>query len=226
MDANDGDVGAVSSTAHVQAASHGDVQLGGQLVVGHEVLVQVVHDSLDDAGSVGSRRVAVNPTLGVDDVGQGVTSTANRVTELLDILDQRIDVSLVGDQELDVVARSEAQVAIAVLVSEVADLADVVDSHQARLTCTNSVQVARRTDVLDDARLNELVVFPLAVVLFDDRRDHLFIIHWALVSDSQLNSPLLIVAISLLKACRVDSYDYSAASSSGRASTSSGCQNT
>ena len=123
VDAQDGDVRAVHGTAHVQAAGQGDAQLAGQLHL-REVLVQVVHHALDDAGGVGGRRVAVHPALRVDDVRDRVADAAHRVAELLQVGDQRIDLGLVGEQELDVVAAGEAQVAAAVLVGQVREVAD------------------------------------------------------------------------------------------------------
>ena len=94
VNTQDGDVRAVHGAAHVQAAGQGDAQLARQLRRAVEVLVQVVHDALDDAGGVGGRRVAVHPALGVDDVGDRVADAADRVAELLEIGDQRIDVGL------------------------------------------------------------------------------------------------------------------------------------
>ena len=57
---------------------------------------------------------------------------AHRVADGLEIRDQRVDLGLVGQQELDVVAAGEAQVAAAVLVGQVGELADLLDAQQPR----------------------------------------------------------------------------------------------
>ena len=81
MDAEDRDVGAVHGAAHVQAARQRDAQLGRQVLV-RELVVERVHDRLDDARRVGGRRVAVDPALGVDDVADGVVGAAHREAHL------------------------------------------------------------------------------------------------------------------------------------------------
>lgn len=67
VDAQDGDIGTVHRAAHVQAAGQSDAHLGRQLVAA-EVFIQIVHHRLDDTGGVDGRGVAVDPTLGMDDV--------------------------------------------------------------------------------------------------------------------------------------------------------------
>ena len=81
VDAQDGDIRAVHRAAHIQAASQRDAAVGGQLRV-DEVLVQVIHDCLDDARGIRGRGVAVNPALGVHRVADGMPGAANGVVLL------------------------------------------------------------------------------------------------------------------------------------------------
>ena len=166
VDADDGQVGAVDGAAHVQAAGHGDAQLGRQ---GHRSRSSGCSSSMialtSAEASVAALWQWIQPwvwtmllmELPVPPTGQPVG---------LQLGDQRLDLRLVGDQELDVVAAGEAQVAVAVLVGDVADLADGVDAHQAGRADAHRVDgVAGLGDVLEHARPQGLVVLPLAVVL-------------------------------------------------------------
>ncbi len=71
MVAQNGDVRAVHRAAHVQTAGQGNTQLGRH-AVGLEVVEHLVHDGLDRTRSVCGRGVAVDPALGVDDVGDAM----------------------------------------------------------------------------------------------------------------------------------------------------------
>ena len=74
--------------------------------------------------------------------------------------------------ELDVVTGGPAQVAAAVLVGDVADLADVGDGHGAGAAHADGVHlVAAFGHVHQHAGLKNFVVQPLAEILFDDRRE-------------------------------------------------------
>ncbi len=85
--------------------------------------------------------------------------------------DERVDVRLVGQQELDVVPAGEAQVAVAVLVRQLRVLADPLGAQQpGRAGPHREELVTRLADVDHHARLEDLVVLPLPVVLLDDRR--------------------------------------------------------
>ena len=131
VDAEEGDVGAVHGAAHVEAAGDGDAELGRQLLF-LEVLDEVVHDHLDEPRGVGGGGVAVNPALGVDDVGDGVVHPADGELGRLEVLEERLDVALVAEEKLHVVAAGEAQVAVAVLVGEVGELPDEIGADETR----------------------------------------------------------------------------------------------
>src|ERR1035437_2409541 len=60
MYSEDGDVGAMHRTAHVEAAGHRDANARRQVIV-REAIVQRIHHRLHDPGSVRRRRVAVDP---------------------------------------------------------------------------------------------------------------------------------------------------------------------
>ena len=46
---------------------------------GHEILVDLVHQGLDRSGGIRRRRVAVHPSLGVDDIRYGMPGSADGI---------------------------------------------------------------------------------------------------------------------------------------------------
>ncbi len=130
VNTENGDVGAMNRTAHVQAAGQRDSHGCGH---GHgaEVLIETVHDGLDHAGGVDGRGMAVCPTLGMDDVGDTGAGAADgelvgAIVELsaLEVVNQRFHFGFVGHQEFNVVPGGESQVTVAVFVRDLADLTD------------------------------------------------------------------------------------------------------
>ena len=95
---------------------------------------------LHDARGVGGRRVAVHPALGVDDVADGVVGAADREPVRRQFLLQGLDLGFVLEQELDIVAAGEAQVAAAVLVRQGGEKAQRLNAGQPRRGGANRVQ--------------------------------------------------------------------------------------
>ena len=118
MDAQDGDVGAVHRAAHVQAAGQRDAQLRRQvLVLKRSYSASITALTMPEA-SVAGEWQWIHPwvcTMLLSELA--VPPTGN--PELLQFLLQRLDVVLVIDQELDVVAAGEAEMPAAVLVGQV-----------------------------------------------------------------------------------------------------------
>ncbi len=172
MDAEDGDVGAVDGAAHVQAAGQGDPHMVGQLHR-HEILVDLFHQRLDGARGVRRRRVAVHPPLGVDDIRYGVSDPADRVFLLGQLRQQRGYFRLVLEEELDVVAARETQIAVAVLLGDIADLPDVVRRKQPRRSRAHRVErLSRFADVHHHTGLEDFVIAPLPVIALNHGREH------------------------------------------------------
>ena len=175
--AQDGDVGAVNGAAHVQTAGHGDADLSRHAHLA-ELFEQFVKDDLDGAGGVRGRGVAVDPTLGVDDVGDAGAGAADGELEAaaLELQTVQIFFELLGfvqgaDHELNVVAGGEAQVAAGELVGDGADFTDVADGHQTGAAATDGVDfVAALGLVHQDAGLADFMPQPLSLVLGDNRR--------------------------------------------------------
>ncbi len=67
----------MNRTAHVQAAGQGNTYLGRQGHAG-KVIEQLIHNRLNHTGSIGGRGMAVDPTLGMNDIGNTGTGAANR----------------------------------------------------------------------------------------------------------------------------------------------------
>ena len=171
--AADGDVGAVHGAAHIQAAGQRDTDLGRQLM-GAEIIKQVVHDGFHDTGGVDGRGMAVNPALGVDDVGDGVAGAAFGQAPFDQFGFQGFQLGFVGDQEFDVVTAGEAQVAAAVFFSDVAQFPGEYSGHNPGGGDAHGNEFGAGFGNVDqDARFRDGVVFPLAIIFFDNRRQEL-----------------------------------------------------
>jgi len=126
--------------------------------------------------------VAVHIALGVDDVGHAGAGAADgelvaAAGELagLEVGDEIVQGLFGIDHEFHVVTRGEAQVAATVLVGDFADLTDVGDAHEAGAASAYSVDhVAGEPYMIEHTGLDDLVVVPLAFVLFDNRRIEFF----------------------------------------------------
>ncbi len=103
------------------------------------------------------------------------------------IIDQRLHFALVVHHELDVVSGGEAQVAVAVLVGDVADLADMLDAHQtARRPRERSRLLTGLGDVNQHAGFQDLMVHPFSEIFLDDGRQKLLVISGTNISNSIL----------------------------------------
>ena len=95
----------------------------------------------------------------------------------VNVLLERLDLGLVRQQELHVVAAREAQVAVAVVVGQLGEHAQRLHAQQTRRAAANRVDpIAGMRHVAQDARREVLVVLPLAVVLLDDRMQELLVV--------------------------------------------------
>ena len=201
VDAHQADVGAVHGAAHVDAAGQGDAHGRGQAHV-LEVLEHGVHDAFHGAGSVGGGGVAVHPALGVHHVADAGAGAAHGELEgtavelaAVELVAQGLHGVFVFHHELDVAAGGPAQVAAAVLVGDVAQLADVGDGHGAGAAHADGVHlVAALGHVHQHAGLEDLVIQPLAEILFDDRREELIVLAGTDIGDAPFHGLGRIVA--------------------------------
>ena len=119
VDSKDRDVGAVNRTAHVQAAGQSYAHLGRQAHAG-EVLKQFIHNGLDHTGSIGGRSMAVDPALGMDDIGHAGAGAADRHHAVgVAVINQGLHLVSTVHHEFNVVTGGETQVAVTMLVSHV-----------------------------------------------------------------------------------------------------------
>ena len=72
----------------------------------------------------------MDPALGVDYVADGVSDPADQIVLVGQLDQQGLHFALVGDEELHVVAGGETQVAVAILVGDVANVGDEIGAHQ------------------------------------------------------------------------------------------------
>ena len=201
MIAQNGDVGAVDRTAHVQAAGQGNPQFGRHAVL-LKIIEHLVHHGLDRPGSVGGRGMAVYPPLGVDDVGdrragpahRELVAAARKLTAF-EIFDQRIDLGFVVHHEFDVVSGGEAKVSVAVLVGYLADFPDVDGGHQTGTAGTNGEHlVPGLGNVHQHAGFENFVVEPFTLVGGDHRRVKLVVFARADVADPVFHRLIWIVS--------------------------------
>ncbi len=82
MNPDNRQVGAVDGTAHVDAAGQRNPQFARKFHAG-EVIVELVHQGLHDRRTIGRRAVAVEPSLGMNDVGDGVARPSDGKAEFL-----------------------------------------------------------------------------------------------------------------------------------------------
>ena len=123
--------------------------------------------------------MAVHPALGVHHVADTSAGAAHGELEgtavelaAVQVVAQGLHGFFVFHHEFDVVTSGPAQVTAAVLVGDVAQFADVGDGHGAGAAHADGVHlVAALGHVHQHAGLEDLVVQPLAEILFDDRRE-------------------------------------------------------
>ena len=184
MDAQDRDIRTVHGAAHVEAAGQRNAQLGREIFV-RKVIVQSIHDALDDARGVGGGRMAVDPALRVYDVADGIVGPPHRESGRLQISLQRLNVGRIVQQELDIVAAGEAQETTAVLVCKIGKKPERLNTQQARGSGPNRINpLPRLGHVAEHAGSDRLVVLPLPIVSPDDRVKKLLKVRGADIGDS------------------------------------------
>ena len=106
-----GDIRAVNRTTHVQTAGQRDAQVGRHAVV-FEIVKEHIHGGLDRAGCIRGRGVAVNPALGVHDIGNTGTGSAHREFEAaagklaaFKVFNQRLDLVFAVHHKFDTLLR-------------------------------------------------------------------------------------------------------------------------
>ena len=168
--AADGDVGAVHGAAHVQAAGQGDANLGRQFM-GTEVFKQIIHDGFNNTGGVDGRGVAVYPTLGVDDIGNGVAGAAFGQAPFDQLGFQGFQLGFIGDQEFHIMTAGETQETAAVFISDITQIPGEKGGNQPGRADAHGDELGAGFGYVDqDAGFRDGVVFPLAEVIVNNRR--------------------------------------------------------
>jgi hypothetical protein len=92
------------------------------------------------------------------------------------IVEQGLHLGFVVHHKLDVVTGGKPQVAVAMLVGDFADFADVGDRHQAGTAAANGIDFVSGFGHVDqDTGLQHFVIEPFALVGGDDRRVELIV---------------------------------------------------
>ena len=85
--------------------------------------------------------------------------------------------ALVRGHKLDVIAAGESQMAITVLIGDIAEIPDEIDTDDTGISRPYGIDlIPGFGDVLEHARFQDLMVFPVSIILFYDLRNHLSII--------------------------------------------------
>ena len=160
----------MNRAAHVITACDREPYLVRQLFC-REVLMELVHQSLNDSGSVRTCAVAVHPSLGMNNVTDTGADTADHVVLLFQLGYERIHLGLVGHEELNVVPCGETEVSAAVLLSEITYLTDRLGRKDPRRSNPYCVyRSAALCRVHHCARSEDFMRYPFAVILFNYRR--------------------------------------------------------
>ncbi|MEJ2683541.1 MAG: hypothetical protein P8Z71_03985 [Candidatus Sulfobium sp.] len=118
--------------------------------------------------------MAVNPALGMDYVAYTMADAAHLEAALGQFFLARIDLTLIGYQELDIVPGGETKMPVAVFIRNVAYLADVIGSHDPGCCHPDGPKLVSAFGHMNHGAVRKyLVVFPLAVVLLYYRRHEL-----------------------------------------------------
>ncbi len=195
MHAEDRNIRAVNRPAHVEAAGQSQFTLGRQLHLS-KLLKNFVHNRLDHAGGVGGRGVAVNPALGMHNVGYTGAGATHRepASPGGQVVKQRLDLGFGIDHELDIVAGSPADRALAMLVCDITDFADVLNGNQPGAAHPNGVALSSGfAHMLEHPGTGNLMIQPLAVIVLDDLGKHLFVVRGTNVGDPVFHWILWIV---------------------------------
>src|SRR5512143_483145 len=175
VNAQDGYVGAVDRTAHIEAAGQGDPDARRKLRSG-EVLMELIHDRLHDARGVRCRRMAMHPALGMHHVADAVADAAHEMAALLEVRHQSVHFVLCRE-ELDVVPGRPAQMPAGIFLGDVAHLTDEVRGDETGCGYAHGIElIAGLGDVLHGTVAHHFVIFPLSVVLRDHGRQEFMII--------------------------------------------------
>ena len=179
------DVGAVAGAAHVYAASHGNTATGRHRFLTCEIVHHRIHDVLGQAGGVSDGALTVNPALGMHDVADGKADAADQIVFFIQFFQQRLQLCLVRNQKFHVVTGGKTQEAVAILLGDIGDVADEIAADQASRSDADRIEFfAGFTDMAQHAGLRHFMIEPLAVIAFDDRRQHRLIIGRAEICSS------------------------------------------
>jgi hypothetical protein len=164
------------STTHVQTAGQGKLNLGRQFGF-NKMVEDLIHNRLNNTRGVSSRSMAVNPTLSMHTVGNTGTGTTNRelVATAGKVVQQRLYFILGVNHELYVVTGGETEETVAMGISDVTELTNLLNRDQASRTYTYGVALsASLRNMYQYTRLNHFMVKPLALVIFDNLGVKLF----------------------------------------------------
>jgi hypothetical protein len=77
-------------------------------------------------------------------------------------------------EEFDIVTARESEVAVTILISNLTDVPDEVDADEPRRTDPYGIKfIAALSDVPENTRFHNLMVFPMTVIVLDDLWNHL-----------------------------------------------------
>ena len=145
MISQNGDIRAVNRTAHIQTACKGDTQLGRQSHI-DKIFKEHIHGRFYRTGCIGSRCMAVNPSLGVYDIGNSGTCASDRklvaTTRLLPaqkILFHRCRLVFAVHHEFNVIPGGKPEVSIAILISNFTKFTNMGYAHKATTADSYSI---------------------------------------------------------------------------------------
>src|SRR4030043_1831605 len=117
----------MNSATHVDTAGQRNPQLTREFHTG-EVTIELVHECFDDWRTICGCAVAMGPSLGMDNIGNGVSRTAHRKANFLRRFNDGLHILLIWSHEFNVISTGKPKVPITILIGNITNIPDTIDT--------------------------------------------------------------------------------------------------
>jgi hypothetical protein len=116
----------------------------------------------------------------MNNVGNTVPGAAYRQSKLLHPFNERLDSVLVRGHKFHIIPAGESEMSVTVFVGDVTEVPYKIDAHQSGGTHPHrKYLVTALGNMPDDPGFQDLMVFPVSIILCDNFRQHFFKIRGA-----------------------------------------------
>jgi hypothetical protein len=110
----------------------------------------------------------------MDDVGDGIPRSSHWKTKFSHFFNDGLDLGFVRCHEFNVIPAGESEVAITILIGNITNVPDKIDTDQARRSHPYRKDlISGLRDVAKHSWLQDLVILPSSVIFLYDLREHL-----------------------------------------------------